>query len=99
MHFIRHFQVHLFADRKLLSLLRKHGRHTRCTNDRVVFNQLFKEDHKEEGKSVASNFIWALAMVFIVGMLAAALYYRGIFSGTKKHEIDVEVKVPGVTNN
>lgn len=53
----------------------------------------------EEGKSVASNFIWALAMVIIVGMLAAALYYGGIFSGTKKQDIDVEVKVPGVTNN
>ncbi len=53
----------------------------------------------EEGKSVASNFIWALAMVIIVGMLAAALYYGGVFSGTKKHDIDVEVKVPSAPSN
>ncbi|QYO65825.1 hypothetical protein [Leptolyngbya sp. 7M] len=60
---------------------------------------IFKEEKMEEGKSVASNFIWALAMVIIVGMLAAALYYGGIFGGTKKHDIDVEIKVPSATNN
>ena len=50
---------------------------------------------EDEGKGVASNFIWALAMVVIVGMIAGALYYGGMFNGgSKKQEIDVEVKVP-----
>lgn len=53
---------------------------------------------EDEGKGVASNFIWALAMVVIVGMIAGALYYGGVFKGgPSKQEIDVEVKVPGVT--
>ncbi len=53
----------------------------------------------EEGKSVASNFIWALAMVVIVAMIAGALYYGGVFNGggTKRQEIDVDVKVPGAS--
>ncbi len=52
----------------------------------------------EEGKSVASNFIWALAMVLIVAMIAGALYYGGVFDGgTKRQEIDVDVKIPGAS--
>ncbi|MBX3294100.1 MAG: hypothetical protein KF762_00060 [Acidobacteria bacterium] len=52
-----------------------------------------------EGKSVANNLIWAVALIIIVGMVAGALYYGGILSGKKKHEVEVEVTVPGVTNS
>lgn len=68
----------------------------------VVFRSMFllrEELYMSEGKSVANNLIWAVAMIIIVGMVAGALYYGGILSGKKKHEVDVEVSVPGVTNS
>jgi hypothetical protein len=52
-----------------------------------------------EGNGTASNFIWALAMIIIVGMIAGALYYGGMFSGTKKHDVDVYISVPSSGNN
>jgi uncharacterized membrane protein YpjA len=54
----------------------------------------------EEDKSVASNFIWALAFIIIVGIIMGALYYGGVFSAKPaKQEIDVDIKVPGVSNS
>jgi hypothetical protein len=47
-----------------------------------------------EDNSTGSNAIWAVAMIIIVAMIAGAVYYSGMLSGTKKHDVDVEVKVP-----
>lgn len=50
-----------------------------------------------EENSTGSNFIWAVAMIIIVAMIAGAVYYSGMLTGTKKHDIDVEVKVPAAS--
>lgn len=47
-----------------------------------------------EGEGAASNAIWAIALIIIVGIIMGALYYGGILSGKQKKEIDVEVSVP-----
>ncbi|MBK9162594.1 MAG: hypothetical protein IPM21_01515 [Acidobacteria bacterium] len=52
-----------------------------------------------EGKSVANSLIWAVALIIIIGIIFGALYYGGILSGKQKKEIDVEVKVPAVSNS
>ena len=49
---------------------------------------------EENAASVASNFIWAIALIVIVMIIMGALYYGGVFSGKKKTEIDVNVSVP-----
>jgi hypothetical protein len=43
------------------------------------------------GAGVASNFIWAIALILIVMIVMGALYYGGILSGRKKTEVDVNV--------
>ncbi|MFN0139304.1 MAG: hypothetical protein ACKVQW_04360 [Pyrinomonadaceae bacterium] len=47
-----------------------------------------------EGEGAASNAIWAIALILIVGIIMGALYYGGILSGKQKKEIDVEVSIP-----
>lgn len=51
-------------------------------------------DMNGEGEGGASNAIWAIALIIIVGIIMGALYYGGILSGKQKKEIDVEVSVP-----
>lgn len=48
----------------------------------------------DSGSGVASNFIWALAMIIIVAMLAAVLFYSGFLGGTQKKQINVDVSAP-----
>ncbi len=47
-----------------------------------------------EENSTGSNVIWALTTIIVVAMIVGAVYYSGLLTGTKKHEIDVEIKVP-----
>ena len=49
---------------------------------------------EESAESVASNFIWAIALIIIVMLIVGGLYYGGVFSDKKKTEIDVDVSVP-----
>lgn len=50
---------------------------------------------EDEGAAgVASNFIWAVAFIAIVAIIAGALYYGGFLSGKKKTEVDVNISVP-----
>lgn len=49
---------------------------------------------EESAESVASNFIWAIALIVIVMIIVGAFYYGGVFSNKKKTEIDVDVSVP-----
>ncbi|MBL8124945.1 MAG: hypothetical protein KIT61_13490 [Pyrinomonadaceae bacterium] len=51
-----------------------------------------------EENSTGSNFIWALAMIIIVGIIAATMFYSGFLSPKKKQDIDVEIKVPSAAN-
>jgi hypothetical protein len=50
--------------------------------------------NEDTGSGVASNFIWALAMIIIVGMIAAALFYGGFLGNRGKQQIDVDVSAP-----
>ena len=50
-----------------------------------------------EKESTASSFIWALAMVIIVGIIMGALYYGGVFKSLtkdKKTDVDVQITAP-----
>ncbi len=45
----------------------------------------------------ASSFIWALAMVIIVGLIVGALYYSGFLrkvTQPQQHKVDVTVQAP-----
>jgi hypothetical protein len=47
-----------------------------------------------ERENTASSFIWALALVVIVGIIMAALYYGGVFrSLTRDKKVDVDVNI------
>lgn len=64
----------------------------------VVYGKRIWEDFMSEENSTGSNFIWAIAMIIIVGIIAATLYYSGFLSQKKKQDIDVEIKVPAASN-
>jgi len=49
---------------------------------------------EEGGSRVASNFIWAVALIVIVGLVAGALYYGGILSGKTEKKVNVDISVP-----
>ena len=51
----------------------------------------------ESGGGTASNFIWAIAFIVIVGMIVGALYYSGFLrriTNTAPQKINVEVSAP-----
>ena len=52
------------------------------------------EMEEESAESVASNFIWAIALIVVVMIIVGALYYGGVFNNQKRSEIDVDVSVP-----
>ena len=47
-----------------------------------------------EENGTGSSVVWAFATIIIVAMIVGAVYYSGFLGGTKKHEIDVEIKAP-----
>jgi hypothetical protein len=49
---------------------------------------------EEDGAGVASNMIWAVALIVIVLIIFGALYYGGVLSGKQKKEIDVDISAP-----
>ena len=49
---------------------------------------------EESAEGVASNFIWAIALIIIVMLIVGGLFYGGVFNNTKKTNIDVDVSVP-----
>lgn len=55
----------------------------------------------EGENSTGNNLIWAITTLIIVAIIAGALYYSGFLSGNRKEtkDINVEVKVPAVTNS
>lgn len=51
-----------------------------------------------EREGFASNFVWALAFVLVIGIIMGSLYYSGFLSGNKKEKIDIEIKAPTTSN-
>lgn len=53
---------------------------------------------ERSGNGVASNLIWAITMLAIVGILVWAIFSSGIFknSPTKKMDVDVNISAPAV---
>lgn len=47
-----------------------------------------------DDNSTGSNFIWAVALIIIVAIIAGAMYYSGFLGGTKKEKIDINVTAP-----
>ena len=47
-----------------------------------------------EGNNTAGSFIWAIALIIIVALIAGAVYYSGLLGGTKKHEVDINISAP-----
>ena len=47
-----------------------------------------------EGESTGSSVVWAVALIIIVAIVAAVIFYGGI-PGTQKKEVDVDISVPG----
>lgn len=46
-----------------------------------------------EGESTASSFVWAIALIIIVAIVAAVFFYGG-FPGSQKKDVDVDISVP-----
>lgn len=55
---------------------------------------LIKMENESGGAKVASSFIWALALIIVVGMIVGALYYGGMLNNKEKKEIDINIEVP-----
>ncbi len=52
---------------------------------------------EESGSSTASNFIWALAFIIIVGIIVGALYYSGFLrrvANPQPQKVNVTVQQP-----
>lgn len=56
----------------------------------------------EKSGGTASNFIWAIAFIVIVGMIVGALYYSGFLRRVASpipQKINVEVSAPAAPSN
>ena len=51
----------------------------------------------ERESGAASSFIWAFALIIIVGILAAVVWYSGILTRSNKSQIDINVKPPAAS--
>jgi hypothetical protein len=48
-----------------------------------------------DGEGTGSNAIWAIALIIIVAIIGAVVFYSGILkSGSKKTEVDINVSAP-----
>jgi hypothetical protein len=60
------------------------------------FNTIGRKNMADENDT-GSNLIWAIATIIIVAIIAGAVYYSGFLGGTKKQNIDVEIKAPATS--
>jgi FlaG/FlaF family flagellin (archaellin) len=51
----------------------------------------------ERESGAASSFIWAIAMIVVVAILAAVVWYSGILTRSKKTQVDINVNPPAQT--
>jgi len=50
---------------------------------------------EEDGNGMASNAIWAIALIIIVGMIAGVVYYSGMLRTTNPdRKVDINVTAP-----
>ncbi len=47
-----------------------------------------------EDNSTGSNFIWAIALIIIVAIIAGVMYKSGFLGGTKKESVDINITAP-----
>ncbi len=47
-----------------------------------------------EENSTGSNFIWAVALIIIVAIIAGVVYKSGLLGGTKKESLDINITTP-----
>ena len=47
-----------------------------------------------EGEGTASNAIWAVALVIIVGLIVGVIFYSGILKTSPKKEVDINISAP-----
>lgn len=48
-----------------------------------------------ESEGTASNAIWAVALIIIVGLVVGAVYFSGILKSGPKKEVDINISAPG----
>lgn len=48
-------------------------------------------------ESAASSFIWAIAVIVVVAILAGVVWYSGILTRSKKTQVDINVNPPAQT--
>ena len=46
------------------------------------------------GGGAASNAIWAVALLIIVGLIVGVVYYSGLLRGAPTKKVDVEISAP-----
>ena len=50
-----------------------------------------------EENATGSNAVWAIALIIVVAIIAAVVYYSGVLkTGNKKTDIDIKVTAPAV---
>ncbi len=65
--------------------------------DKIVVEKEVLVPVENGSGGTASNFIWAIAFIVIVGMIVGALYYSGFLkriTNTSPQKINVEVSAP-----
>ena len=65
--------------------------------DKIVVEKELVPVESGGGGGTASNFIWAIAFIVIVGMIVGALYYSGFLrrvTNQTPQKINVEVSAP-----
>lgn len=46
-----------------------------------------------------NNLIWAITTIIIVAIVAVAIYYSGLLGSTRRQNVEVDVKLPAVSNS
>ena len=47
-----------------------------------------------EENSTGSNAVWAIALIIIIAIIAALVFYSGILKTSPKKQVDINVTVP-----
>jgi hypothetical protein len=64
----------------------------------IIYKRLDRRIGKmSERESFTPNFVWAFAFVLAVAIIFGGMYYSGFLDGNKKHQIDVDIKGPTVS--
>ncbi len=67
---------------------------TAPTSFTICFTSGGSKEIMAEQEGTASNAIWAVAMVIIVGLIVGVVYYSGMLKTNQKKQIDINVTAP-----